>query len=115
MKHCVLMKFKQGTSDETKGSIFAMLEGLRQKDLGILEMVHGPFNTSPMAPTGLNRAYTDGLVVTFGSVGNRDCYNKDPDHQRILQEDIFPNLEGGINGLLRFDFVESGAKPAMKH
>lgn len=94
-----------------------MLEGLRQKNLGILEMVHGPFNRSPTGPTGLNRAYTDALVVTFGSVGNRDSYNDDPDHKRILQDEILPNLEGGINGLLRFDFVEiaGGTKPQMKH
>ena len=86
-----------------------MLETLRQKDLGILGMVYGPFSPSPTGPTGLNRDYTDGFVVTFRSVGNRNSCNDDPDHRRILQEDILPNLEGGINGLLRFDFVEAAA------
>jgi hypothetical protein len=107
------MKFKQGTPDDTKRSIFSRLEGLCQKDLGILEMVHGPFNASPTGATGLNRSYTDGLVVTFESVGDRNRYNDDPDHQRILKEDILPNLEGTIDGLLRFDFVEGGAAAAL--
>ena len=104
------MKFKAGTSDDTKKEIFVKLDSLRLKDLGILEMVHGSFNANPTGAPGVNRGYTDGLVVTFESVVGRNRYNDDPDHQQILMEDILPNLEGAKEGLLRFDFIEAMAK-----
>jgi hypothetical protein len=103
------MNLRQGTSDDTRKVIFVELEALPLKDLGILEMVHGSFAPTPTGPAGLNRDFIDGLVVTFGSLGDRNNYNDGPDHQRILQGDIVPNLEAGINGLLRFDFVEAAA------
>jgi hypothetical protein len=100
------MKFKSGSPDETTKDIFENLESLRQKNLGILEMVHGSFTPSPNGKD-FSRGYTHGLVVTFGSLDDRDRYNVDPDHQKILTQDILPNLEGGQEGLLRFDFVEA--------
>src|ERR1700732_3455940 len=107
VKHCVLMKFKSNASDEKKNDIFKKLDLLRLKDdLDTLQMVHGPFAPSQSGPD-LSRSYTDGLVVTFGSVEDRNRYNIDSDHQAILQSDILPNLQGGINGLLRFDFEEA--------
>jgi Stress responsive A/B Barrel Domain len=100
------MKFLPGVPGATKQSIFAMLQELRAKPLGILDMVHGPFAPSPTAPAS---DYTDGLVVTFASIADRNNYNGDPDHQRILNQEIIPNLEGGKTGLLRFDFVQEDA------
>jgi hypothetical protein len=109
LKHCVLMKFTETASEGTKSNIFRKLEALQFKDLGILELVHGPFKPSSAGSPSLNRDYTDGLVITFRCAEDRDNYNVDPDHERILQDDILPNLQGGREGLLRFDFEETVA------
>ena len=106
VKHCVFMKMKPETSELTKSSIFELLDGLPKEELGIVEMVHGPLVPSPSGPD-LSRGYTDGLSVTFQSVEDRNRYNVDPGHQRILNDEIIPNVVGGVDGLLRFDFVEA--------
>lgn len=110
VKHCVLMKFQSGTPEETKSAIFELLSGLPKSALGILEMVHGSFAPSPTGKD-LSVGFTDGLVVTFASIEDRNRYNTDPGHIRILQDEIVPNLENGTGGLLRFDFLEA-ADPA---
>jgi len=103
VKHCVLMKIMRDTPPEAKTLIFKRLEALPKDELGIIEMVHGPFAPSPTG-SNLSRNYTDGLVVTFRSLEDRNRYNDDPQHKRILTENILPNVEGGADGLLRFDF-----------
>lgn len=107
VKHCVLLKFKVETAAEAKAGIFTELDGLQERNLGIVEMVHGAFLPSPSGPTTASGGYTDALVVTFRSADDRDRYNIDPEHQRILHDDILPNIEGGADGVLRFDFSET--------
>ncbi len=107
VKHCVLMKFDPATDPAIKAGIFQRLQDLRQ-DLSfqILEMVSGSSSPSPSGPQGLDRGYTDGLVVTFPGLAQRDIYSNDPRHQAIVH-DIVLHLVGGIDGLLRFDFMTS--------
>jgi hypothetical protein len=106
VKHCVLMKIMPDTPPEAKTLIFKRLEALPKDELGIIEMVHGPFAPSSTG-SNLSRNYTDGLIVTFRSLEDRNRYNDDPEHKRILTENILPNVEGGADGLLRFDFEQS--------
>jgi Stress responsive A/B Barrel Domain len=106
VKHCVLMKIAQDTTPKAKALIFKRLDALPKDELGIIEMVHGPFAPSLSGPS-LSRDYTDGLVVTFRSLEDRNHYNDDPEHKRILTENILPNVKGGADGLLRFDFEQS--------
>ena len=103
VKHCVLMKFRADIPEETKSAIFELLSGPPKSDLGILEMVHGPFAASP-AGADLSAGFTDGLVVTFKSIEERNHYNTDPARVRILQDEIVPNLETG-GSFLRFVFM----------
>ena len=100
------MKITPDTPPETKAIIFERLDALPKAELGIVEIVHGPFAPSPTGPN-LSRDYTDGLVVTFRSLDDRNRYNDDPEHKQILTETILPNVEGGADGLLRFDFEQS--------
>jgi hypothetical protein len=104
VRHCVLMKFASTTPTATKVQIFERLQALRQDPaLHIVDMVSGPSSAAPAGPTGLDRGYTDALVVTLPSLAARDVHGADPRHQTIVA-DIVANLEGGINGLIRFDF-----------
>jgi hypothetical protein len=76
-------------------------------------MVHGPFAASP-AGADLSAGFTDGLVVTFKSIEERNHYNTDPARVRILQDEIVPNLETGAGSLLRFDFMEAATRDQEK-
>jgi hypothetical protein len=72
-----------------------------EEQLDVVETWHGPFGPSPTGPN-LSRDYTAGLVVTFGSLEDPNRYNDDPQHKRILTENILPAVEGGTGVLLRF-------------
>lgn len=50
VKHCVLIKIKPETSEETKSAIFELLDRLPKGELGIVEMVHGTLASSPSGP-----------------------------------------------------------------
>jgi hypothetical protein len=79
--------------------VFAELAGLKETIPGLLSFAGGPY----ASPEGLNRGFTHGFAMTFRDAKARDGYLPHPDHERV-KESILPLLEGGLDGVLAFDF-----------
>lgn len=99
VKHIVLLRFKKDTPPETIKDLFARIGNLRQSVRGIVDLSSGPC----CSPEGLGRGYTHGFVMTFRDAAARDMYLPDPAHRKIVDL-LLPELEGGVNGVLAFDY-----------
>ena len=100
IKHCVLLRFKPNTPPETIDRIFRELAGLKGKITGLLGFEGGAYSSSE----GLNHGFTHGFVMTFDTEENRDRYLPHPDHDAVKKL-IFPNLDGGTDAVIAFDFA----------
>ena len=100
IKHCVLLRIKTEASQETIDRIFQGLAELKGKCAGVLDFCGGPYDS----PEGLDRGFTHGFIMSFDTEDNRNAYLTDPDHEAVKQL-IEPNLEGGIDGVVAFDFI----------
>ena len=100
VKHVVLFKFKPATPAARIRQIFAALDALRPTVPGLLDFSGGAFQSNE----GFGRGYTHGFVMTFADAVSRDGYLPHPEHERVKQM-IVPELEGGIDGVLVFDWV----------
>ena len=98
IRHCVLVKFRAGTTEADKQAIYAKLDGLRESIAGIVGAAFGPNNS----PEGKGRGFEDGFIMDFENAAARDGYLDDPDHRKVGQE-LVGMLEGGLEGLLVFD------------
>ncbi|GMV98463.1 MAG: Dabb family protein [Phycisphaerae bacterium] len=103
IKHAVVFKLKAGTSAEQAREIMAALAGLKGKIPGLLDFSGGPYSS----PEGLNQGFTHGFVMTFADAASRDGYLPHPEHEKVKQL-IFPRLEGGLAGVIAFDWEEQG-------
>jgi hypothetical protein len=99
VKHVVLLKFKKDTSADKIKEIFGALAGLRNRVRGLLDFAGGAYSGSE----GLGRGYTHGFVMTFQDASCRDLYLPDPAHKTVVDL-LLPQLEGGVNGVLAFDW-----------
>ncbi len=99
VKHVVLLKFKKETSPEKIKDILHGVGNLRNQIQGILDFSAGPY----ASPEGLHRGYTHGFVMTFRDAAARDMYLPDPAHRGVV-EMLLPELEGGVSGVLAFDY-----------
>lgn len=97
--HLVVLKVKKGTKPEQVTRAFAELAGLKQKIPGLLSFAGGPYSS----PEGLNGGFTHGFVMTFRDAKARDVYLPHPEHEKV-KELILPLLEGGLAGVVAFDF-----------
>ncbi len=104
IKHVVLMKFKPSTASQKIREVFTELAGLRGKVAGLMDFTGGPYSSTE----GLNQGFTHGFVMTFADVASRDAYIPHPEHDHV-KELILPELEGGVNGIIAFDWQH---KPA---
>ena len=100
VKHIVLLRLKPETSMETLDAIFRGLAGLIGKCPGLQDFTGGPYSS----PEGLNKGYTHAFIMTFDTEANRDIYLPHPDHE-VVKGMIVPHLEGGLDGVVAFDFV----------
>jgi hypothetical protein len=99
IKHVVIMKFKPSTPPEKVREIFAALAGLRGRIPGLLDFSGGPY----ASPEGLNNGFTHGFIMTFADAASRDGYIPHSEHEKVKQL-IFPELDGGLNGIVAFDW-----------
>jgi hypothetical protein len=97
--HLVLLKLKKGTTAQRVAEVFAELAGLQGKIPGLLSFAGGPYSS----PEGLHRGFTHGFVMTFRDARARDAYLPHPEHETV-KESILPLLEGGLDGVVAFDF-----------
>jgi len=99
VKHAVLLRFKPGTPPAAVQSLFKTLDGLRTKVPGLLDFSGGPYSS----PEGLNKGFTHGFIMTFADAASRDGYLPHPDHE-IVKQQILPHLDGGVDGVIAFDW-----------
>lgn len=88
LRHVVLFKFKEGTSEETIKEIENAFGALPSKISEIAAYEWGINNS----PEGLNKGLTHCFFVTFKSEADREVYLPHPDHQAFVQL-LGPSLE----------------------
>jgi hypothetical protein len=99
IKHVVIMKFKPSTPPQKIQEIFTALADLRGKIPGLLDFTGGPYSSSE----GLNNGFTHGFIMTFADTASRDGYIPHPEHDKVKQL-IIPELDGGLSGIVAFDW-----------
>lgn len=100
IRHLVALRFKDGTSNETKVRLYAELSGLRDRIEGILDF-QTRANVSVEDP--LVRGYRDLFWFDFRDESVRDAYLADEVHQAIGAR-IVTELHDGAEGVFVFDF-----------
>ena len=88
LRHVVLFKFKDGTSEEKIKEIEDAFGALPSKISAIADYEWGINNS----PEGLNKGLTHCFFVTFNSEADREAYLPHPDHQAFVQL-LGPSLE----------------------
>jgi len=79
VKHIVLLKFKDGTSEEQTTRFFDDLLDLSESISGIDDYVSGTNNSTEGRAQGL----THGFIMTFADAAARDAYVVHPDHEKF--------------------------------
>jgi len=100
VKHVVLVRFKESTTQQKIAEIFRAIGNLRESIPGILDYTWGPYES----PEGLNKGFTYGFVSTFANAASRDVYLTHPEHMKVV-ELALPELNGGLDGIIAFDWV----------
>ncbi|MEO1453250.1 MAG: Dabb family protein [Pseudomonadota bacterium] len=99
IRHIVLCRFSEGTSEAEIAGIWAALAALRDVVPGIVEMRFG----ANVSPEGLARGATHAFTVDFESAAARDGYLEHPAH-RAAGERLVAAVEGDLEGLVVVDF-----------
>jgi hypothetical protein len=79
VKHIVLLKFKEGTTEEQITKFFEELLDLSETVPGIDDYVSGTNCSSE----GYNQGMTHGFIMTFSDAAARDAYVVHPEHERV--------------------------------
>lgn len=99
VKHYGVFQFKDGISSDQIENCFASMHAMVGKIPGLLEMIHGPYDSDE----GMNDGFTHGFIMTFESPQARDEYLDHPVHVRV-KEMVVPCLER----VVVFDFNVDG-------
>jgi len=95
--HLVLFRFRADLPPDAVPALFAELRALQERIPGITGFSGG----ADLSKEGL----TKGFSMTFTDAAARDAYLPHPEHQRVVEQ-LSPLLEGGIEGVLAFDFSD---------
>jgi hypothetical protein len=95
VKHLGLFEFHAATTPDQVELCFQALGGMVGKIPGLLEFLHGPYDSAE----GLNDGFTHGFIMTFDSPASRDAYLPHPVHEDV-KEIVVPHLAR----LVVFDF-----------
>ena len=99
--HVVLFRFRSDLPEGAVEEVFAELRGFRQSIPGITGFQGGVYNS----PEGLAQGFTHGFTMTFADAASRDAYLPHPLHQAVVAK-LLPMLEGGVQGVVAFDFID---------
>jgi len=88
LRHVVLFKFKEGTTDEELKTVEKAFEALPSKIPEIVDFEWGTNNS----PEGLDKGFTHCFFLTFNSEEGRSIYLPHPEH-KMFGEVITPHLE----------------------
>lgn len=80
LRHVVLFKFKEGTSEEELKAIEASFAGLPAKIPEIVDFEWGTNNS----PEGLDKGFTHCFFVSFSNEKGREAYLPHPDHKAFV-------------------------------
>jgi hypothetical protein len=95
VKHIVLLKFKEGTTEEQITKFFEDALDLSETVPGIDDYVSGANCSAEV----LNQGMTHGFIMTFSDAAARDTYLVHPEHEKFKAM-AMPMVEN----LLIFDF-----------
>ncbi|MGD1086883.1 MAG: Dabb family protein [Verrucomicrobiota bacterium] len=79
VKHIVLLKFKEGTTEEQINKFFEDVLDLSESVPGIDDYVSG----ANCSTDGKNQGLTHGFIMTFADAAARDAYLVHPEHERF--------------------------------
>ena len=95
VKHIVLLKFKNGTTEEQIGKFFEEVLDLSETVPGVDDYVSG----NNCSPEGRNQGMTHAFIMTFTDVAARDAYIVHPEHERFKTMTL-----STVESFLAFDF-----------
>jgi hypothetical protein len=95
VKHIVLLKFKNGTTEEQIGKFFEEVLDLSETVPGVDDYVSG----NNCSPEGRNQGMTHAFIMTFTDVAARDAYIVHPEHERFKTMTL-----STVDSFLAFDF-----------
>jgi hypothetical protein len=95
VKHIVLLKFKEGTTEEQITKFFEDALDLSETVPGIVDYVSG----NNCSLESLNQGLTHGFIMTFSDTPARDAYMAHPEHEKFKAM-AMPMVEN----VLIFDF-----------
>lgn len=101
VQHLVLFRFRSDLPAGSVDAVFEELRGFRQSIPGITGFRGGAYNSTE----GLAQGFTHGFTMTFVDAAARDAYLPHPLHQAVVAR-LLPMLEGGLEGVLAFDFID---------
>ena len=87
-RHYGMFQFKEGVTQSEIENCFATMQGMVGQIPGLLEMEHGPYDSTE----GLNDGYTHCFIMTFDSPESREAYLPHPIHEEV-KELVVPKLE----------------------
>jgi hypothetical protein len=99
--HLVLFRFRADLPPDAVPAQLAELRALPERIPGITGFSGG----ADISKEGLTKGFTHGFSMTFTDAAARDAYLVHPEHQRVVKQ-LSPLLEGGIEGVLAFDFSD---------
>ena len=98
--HIILLKIRADIPPSRVDEAFGALADLRTKIPGLLSFAGGAYSSDE----GLHKGFTHGFVMTFADAAARDAYLPHPAHEDVKAQ-LLPLLEGGLEGVVAFDFV----------
>lgn len=99
--HLVLFRFRADLPPDAISALFAELRALREQINGITGFSGG----ADASREGLTKGFSHGFCMTFRDAAARDTYLPHPAHQRVVER-LLPMLDGGMEGVLTFDFCD---------
>ena len=98
--HRVLLRVRKDVPARTIERVFGEIGALQPRIAGILSYSWGAYSS----PEGLGRGYTHGFCMTFRDAASRDAYLPHPEHEKVKLS-VLAILDGGIDGVLAFDYA----------
>ena len=100
IEHVVLLKLKEGVTEEQTRKMLDGLVKLKEVVPGMME-VSGGYNNSPEDKDG---GFTYGFIVRFRDAAARDGYVPHPEHQKLAKTLVRPL----VDDVLVFDYESAG-------
>lgn len=91
LRHVVLFKFKETSSDEEVQKVVDAFRALPDKIPQVHDFEYGTNNS----PEGLDDGFTHAILMTFKSEADRDAYLPHPAHQEFI-EVLKPHMDKAL-------------------